>query len=585
MAHRIGPGPVFAFEWLTSSRRWQGYAIRSLFVAALLAAMVFVWSSEVGGRGAVTTRMLAQAGEMFYHALVGTQLVLVLLAAPAATAGAICLDKARGTLAHLLVTDLSDAEIVLGKLLARLIPALGLVACALPVMALATLLGGVDPKALTGAFLVALGTAALGCALALALSVWGTKTHEVLLLTYAILILWVLGGPAVYMFRWTWGGTWQLPEWLTDSNPFWLTIAPYSSPGAVTLADDLTFLAATLGLSATLTVLAIARLRAVATRQAGRPGRGWRWLRSWRRHFPTRPWLWTRWLPGPSLDGNPVLWREWHRNRPTRWGGLVWALYVAASLVVTFMMIALSVGSSRSQLEIGSVLVGGQVALGFLIVSVTAATTLAEERVRGSLDVLLATPMSTASIVWGKWWGAYRAVPWLAVLPAVSTTVAGISSGDLMAVPMVVGLILAFGAALAGLGLALATWTPRLGRAVALTVAAYLLVTVGWFFLIVMFTSGTPGAWGPGLASASPFIGVIFPMVEMHRQHGGDWAACIAWLTFWILFYTAVAAGLFVLTLLSFDRCLGRVSAISYALDPIPRSVPKPSSAARPKPA
>ena len=56
--------------------------------------------------------------------------------APAATAGAVCLDKMRGTLDHMLATDLSNAEIVLGKLGVRLVPVLGLVACVLPIMAL-----------------------------------------------------------------------------------------------------------------------------------------------------------------------------------------------------------------------------------------------------------------------------------------------------------------------------------------------------------------------------------------------------------------------------------------------------------------
>ena len=55
----------------------------------------------------------------------GVELTLVMLAAPAATAGAICVDRARGTLAHMLATDLSDPEIVLGKLAARLLPVLG----------------------------------------------------------------------------------------------------------------------------------------------------------------------------------------------------------------------------------------------------------------------------------------------------------------------------------------------------------------------------------------------------------------------------------------------------------------------------
>ena len=64
------------------------------------------------------------------------QLAMVFLASPAATAGAICHDR-RGNLAQLAATDLSDAEIVLGKLGSRLAPILSVVACGLPVTALA----------------------------------------------------------------------------------------------------------------------------------------------------------------------------------------------------------------------------------------------------------------------------------------------------------------------------------------------------------------------------------------------------------------------------------------------------------------
>ena len=88
-------------------------------------------------------------GSPISSAMIGVELALVMLAAPAATAGAICLDRARGTLAHMLMTDLSDAEIVLGKLAARLLPVFALVACSWPVMAISSLLGGIDPIALT----------------------------------------------------------------------------------------------------------------------------------------------------------------------------------------------------------------------------------------------------------------------------------------------------------------------------------------------------------------------------------------------------------------------------------------------------
>ena len=58
----------------------------------------------------------AGLGELYFYGLIGVELAIVMLAAPAAAAGAICGDRARGTLDHILVTDLSDAEIVLGKL-------------------------------------------------------------------------------------------------------------------------------------------------------------------------------------------------------------------------------------------------------------------------------------------------------------------------------------------------------------------------------------------------------------------------------------------------------------------------------------
>ena len=32
MGSRLGPGPVFVYEWLTTTRRWQLYALRAGFV-------------------------------------------------------------------------------------------------------------------------------------------------------------------------------------------------------------------------------------------------------------------------------------------------------------------------------------------------------------------------------------------------------------------------------------------------------------------------------------------------------------------------------------------------------------------------
>ena len=114
---RWGLGPVFVYDGLAASRRWQTYAVRTFGGALLLLAIFTVVSSRTRYDDAsMSWREYAAIGESLFYGIIGVEITLVMLAAPAATAGAICVDRARGTLAHMLVTDLSDVEIVLGKL-------------------------------------------------------------------------------------------------------------------------------------------------------------------------------------------------------------------------------------------------------------------------------------------------------------------------------------------------------------------------------------------------------------------------------------------------------------------------------------
>lgn len=574
MRMRLGLGPVFAYEWLTTSRRWQVYAARSLFVAILLVGLVIAWTTNDTSRSRATIQGQAEVGLYLYQAIVGTQLVLLLLAAPAATAGAVCLDKARGTLTHLLMTDLSNAEIVLGKLAARLAPVLGLAASALPAVALGTLMGGIDPRALTGAFLVSLGVAVFACTLALVLSIWGTKTHEVLMMTYAILLVFLLAGPVLSLSQWGMGRGPGAPDWLYWANPFWLVFANSSQPGTVDLMHDLIFLAAALVGSAGLLVAAIVRVRAVAARHAGQGSRRQR-IRWWSgKQNPgraRREWR-TTWL-----DRNPVLWREWHRRRPSRWSWILWGFYAVAAVFVSGHTIYVTLWGDHFERVVSTFFFSGQVAVGFLLLSVVSATSLSEERVRGSLDVLLATPIATRSIVFGKWWGTYRGVVRFSLLPGLVIGLIAWRGGQWLGGLLVFGLILSFGAAQTSLGLALATWIPRPGRVMALNVSAYLLVTLGWIFVVLPLAPGG-STTGPGLASASPLVGVLFPLELMQEDHPlrlqHDWLECLVWIGIWNVVYATLAIGLLVSTLATFDRCLGRVPNTSEASSPRPSSKP-----------
>jgi ABC-type transport system involved in multi-copper enzyme maturation permease subunit len=570
MPARIGPGPVFVYEWLTAARRWQMYALRALFVGLLFVAIVIVWfnrTDPVHVAGRFDHTAYAKVGEALFYAFFGTLLSVTLLLAPGATAGAVCLDKARGTLLHLLVTDLTSTEIVLGKLAARLLPTAGLVLASVPVLSLCLWLGGIDPEAMLVAYAVTAGLAVLGGSLAFLLSVWGRKTHEVLLAAYLFEVLLLLAYPISIGFDALWKQTWLSP-YVAWTNPYRLAFSPYMYRGATDLTELTGFLGFCFGAGAVCALLAVLTVRPVTVRQAGTPQRRRRRsLLPW----PRRP----QWLT-PRLDRNPVFWREWHRQRPSWWVRLVWVVYVIGALAATAAVIWY-----RDTHGLTATVTAFQVSVGLLLASVAAVTSLSEERVRGSLDVLLATPLPTRSIVWGKWRGAFRLVPWLALLPAINVAVvaepgkwippaaATVPSPTVplphpeliwLCVPLVVVLVLAYGAAVTSIGLACATWIRRQGRAIAASVVVYVLATVGWCALLQAV--GGHSDEKEQLMIASPFFGpgeLAYESGSTLRRTADGLPNCFAADMAWIGGYFVAAALLYFAVFATFDRCLGRV--------------------------
>jgi ABC-type transport system involved in multi-copper enzyme maturation permease subunit len=573
---RLGPGPVFAYEWLTTTRRWQLYAVRAAFLGFVLLGMIFAWESGPPGRNSgqnVSIQALARYGQTLFFTIVTIELSLVLLVAPAATAGAVCLDKARGTLDHILATDLSNAEIVLGKLGVRLIPVLGLVVCLVPLSALAGLLGGIDPLALFGSFLTSVACAVLGCSLAMALSVWGRKTHEVLMVTYLLLIVWLSSPLLVMILAFTLGAPRSasvalfIRDWVELANPYVLVYLPYTSPGKVGVLTFAGFAACCFCVSGLLAVLAAWRVRAVALHQAGRASipRRMRFAIAF-----SRP-GWLPRLPGPSLDGNPVLWREWQRFRPSRFLRVAWLMYTTMGLI--WVVIALrSTTSMRIQGGVLAVMATFQVAVGLLLLSVSAATSLAEERARGSLDILLSTPMSTVSILVGKWWGAFRLAPHVILWPAILGGILLWDGGSWFGYVLLIGLMLAYSVVIASLGLALATWISRLGRAVAMCVGIVVGFSIGWLFLVVSVCSrdfvGIPLVMGSPLYGTAVAVSGVGS--DSHRPMGPDASYALAGAMIWIVLHGGAAALLFGATVATFDHCMGRIAETSMPHAPRP---------------
>ena len=93
------------------------------------------------------------------------------------------------------------------------------------------------------------------------------------------------------------------------------------------------------------------------------------------------------------LDENPTFWGELHRRQPAGWGRSNLEALQRRLRALYFP------GHLREQGYRLRGHVHSWSALGLLMVSVTSATSLAEERVHGSLDLLMTTPLSTLAIL------------------------------------------------------------------------------------------------------------------------------------------------------------------------------------------
>jgi ABC-type transport system involved in multi-copper enzyme maturation permease subunit len=101
----------------------------------------------------------ASIGQGIFAALLMLEMLQVAFLAPAATAGAISLEREKQTLELLVVTPISSIAIVLGKLLSALVYVWLLIAASLPLTAVVFVYGGVAPDDVLRGYVVLIVTA------------------------------------------------------------------------------------------------------------------------------------------------------------------------------------------------------------------------------------------------------------------------------------------------------------------------------------------------------------------------------------------------------------------------------------------
>ena len=162
---------------------------------------------------------------------------------------------------------------------------------------------------------------------------------------------------------------------------------------------------------------------------------------------------------------------------------------------------------------------------------------------------------------------------WLAVLGGILV----VQSGHWISFLLLMGLVAAYCTNITSLGLAFATWINRLGRAISLTVSVCVVFSIGWVVLLFLLTfpNGPNDSFLVPMVMGSPLYGTIFATLAVAPGSSflpGRIGTVVV--TFgaiiWIIAHGAAAFLLFLVTLASFDHCLGRVSEVSSRAMPFP---------------
>ena len=108
-------------EAAIAPRRASFFAARSVFVAALFGLTLTAWQLLVGSQRLESIGDLAWFGAAAFQILAPLQLAVAMPFSALLVASAVAIEKDRKTLDLLLLTSLSNSELVLGKLLAGML--------------------------------------------------------------------------------------------------------------------------------------------------------------------------------------------------------------------------------------------------------------------------------------------------------------------------------------------------------------------------------------------------------------------------------------------------------------------------------
>jgi ABC-type transport system involved in multi-copper enzyme maturation permease subunit len=427
-------GPILAREVFIAPRRPRHYLQRAMYATGVFLLMCTAWLVLAGTQHIDTIGDMARFGSTLFQILAPLQLALVAFLGALKAASAVAQEKDRGTLILLLMTRITNRELVVGRLLASLLDVAIMLWAVFPVFALLVLLGGVSFEQVLRVFGVTIATMLVAGSFGSIIALRNEKTFQTLSWTALGIVLWA-GLSEAIVIGLQFGGVAQASAIGVAISPARAILAAARpalvEPSSYDFAGNgvTWYLASTLAATVLLNVISILRVRvwnpsrevrggatAAETPETSQESVG-----------TTKAATKTR-----TVWRNPILWRE---MKTAAYGRKIILLRLAYLLIFGLTLAGLyttiSSGSAFAHHTTGQATLPPAARplapfflVSLVIVNALAVTCITTERDLKAIDLLLVTDLKPKEFIFGKLLG----VCWV--------------TKEMIALPMVLGLIL-----------------------------------------------------------------------------------------------------------------------------------------------
>ena len=438
-------GPIFTKELRVSSRRRRNFVLRSAYLAALTVFVALIWLATVKwsayGSHAYRITHMEQAGQIIVTSVVCFQFCAVLLVTVIMLSTSISEEVYRRTLGVLMTTPINSFQVVVGKLLSKMLQLILLLAMSLPLLAVVRVLGGVPWAYVVAGLCITLTTALFFAAVTMFFSILFRRAFVSILLSLGTLAVLYLGAPLIVVLLLSAAdmdsrrAVQPLLSLLVHYNPF---VALGVCTGLVFEPRVPAFFGAfhwwvvcivSLGLSAGVLAACVAMVRRVALRQAvGATGAGPTSspetakiapppvVAGLAAVSPPRPQAPPAPPPRPAqardrirtVTGSPIVWRELRARSLRRKLLLQIFLGIGGALLLLIYLLVAFIDNGFRDDNVHAAFICAFVVIGAMTTLVLSATSITSEKEANSWEILLCTTLSDWHILGGKMVGILR---------------------------------------------------------------------------------------------------------------------------------------------------------------------------------